>query len=288
MSTAALSPDPVATLKQAHRATWAAGDYPAVAHHIADQPVRDALAAARVQAGVDVLDVATGSGNVALGAAAVGARVTGLDLVPELLDVARARAVAAGAEVEWVHGDAEALPFSDGSFDSVTSVFGVQFAPRHQVTADELVRVCRPGGTIGLVNWTPEGLIGQMFEVMGRYLPAPPRFASSPPLWGDESRVRELFDGHEVTLAFTRASNLFAFDSVEAYQTFFEQRYGPTIKAQEKLTSKGSWGDCRAELRELFETMNTATDGTCRIEAEYVAIAIHRPAEAAGDTGEAR
>ena len=191
MTTIAQSSDPVAALKLAHRATWAAGDYPAVARHIADDPVRDALTAARVRPGARVLDVATGSGNVALHAANAGAQVVGLDLVPELLDVAHSRALAAGVEIEWVHGDAEALPFADGSFDSVTSVFGVQFAPRHQTTADELVRVCRAGGTIGLINWTPEGLIGEMFQIMGRYLPPPPAFATAPPLWGDEHHVRE-------------------------------------------------------------------------------------------------
>jgi SAM-dependent methyltransferase len=276
MTTIAQASDPVAALKLAHRATWAAGDYPAVAQHIADGPVRAALAAAKVRRGTRVLDVATGSGNVALLAAEAGAQVVGLDLVPELLDVAHSRALAAGLDIEWVHGDAEGLPLADGSFDSVTSVFGVQFAPRHQVTADELVRVCRPGGTIGLVNWTPEGLIGEMFQVMGRYLPPPPAFATAPPQWGDEGHVRELFTGHDVTLSFTRESNLFAFDSVDAYQTFFEERYGPTIKAQEKLAPEGRWEECRAELRELFDRKNTATDGSCRIEAEYVAISISR------------
>jgi ubiquinone/menaquinone biosynthesis C-methylase UbiE len=276
MTTITQTSDPVAALKLAHRATWAAGDYPAVARHIADGPVNAALAAARVLPGTRLLDVATGSGNVALLAAEAGAHVVGLDLVPELLEVAHSRARAAGLAIEWVPGDAEALPFADGSFDSVTSVFGVQFAPRHQVTADELVRVCRPGGTIGLVNWTPDGLIGEMFQIMGRYLPAPPAFASPPPLWGHEPHVRELFAGHNVTLSFKRASNLFAFESVDAYQTFFEQRYGPTIKAQEKLAPEGRWDDCRAELRELFDRRNTATDGRCRIEAEYVAISIGR------------
>jgi len=276
MTSIARSSDPVAQLKLAQRATWAAGDYPAVARHIADGPVRDALTSARVRPGARVLDVATGSGNVALLAADAGARAVGLDLVPELLDVARSRALAAGVDIEWVHGDAEALPFADGSFDSVTSVFGVQFAPRHQLTADEMVRVCRPGGTIGLVNWTPQGLIGEMFQIMGRYLPPPPPFAAAPPGWGDERHVRELFARHDVTLAFTRASNLFAFDSVDAYQTFFEQRYGPTIKAQEKLAPEGRWGDCRAELRDLFDRRNTATDGSCRIPAEYLAISINR------------
>jgi SAM-dependent methyltransferase len=274
MATIAQSSDPVAALKLAHRATWAAGDYPAVARHIADGPVRAALTAAQVRPGAHVLDVATGSGNVALLAAQRRAQVVGLDLVPELLDVAHSRALAAGLDIQWVHGDAEALPFANGSFDSVTSVFGIQFAPRHQITADELVRVCRPGGAIGLVNWTPEGLIGEMFRIMGRYLPPPPAFASAPPLWGDEAHVRELFARHDVELSFERGTNLFAFETVDAYQTFFEEHYGPTIKAQEKLASDGRWVQCRAELRELFERANTATDGSCRIEAEYVAISI--------------
>ncbi len=278
MTTIAESSDPIAALKLAHRATWAAGDYAAVAQHVADQPVRDALTAARVRAGARVLDVATGSGNAALNAANAGAHVVGLDLVPELLDVARLRAQSAGVDIEWVHGDAETLPFADGSFDAVTSVFGVQFAPRHQITADELVRVCRADGSIGLVNWTPDGLIGEMFQIMGRYLPPPPAFATAPPTWGDERHVRGLFAHHDVTLSFTRAKNLFAFESVDAYQTFFEQRYGPTIKAQEKLGPDGRWEDCRAELRELFERRNAASDGSCRIEAEYVAITIDRGA----------
>ena len=146
MTTITQPSDPVAALKLAHRATWAAGDYPAVARHIADGPVGDALIAAHVRPAARVLDVATGSGNVALHAAREGARVSGLDLVPELLEVARSRALAEGVEIEWVEGDAEALPFADASFDSVISVFGVQFTPRHYVTADEMVRVCRPGG----------------------------------------------------------------------------------------------------------------------------------------------
>jgi ubiquinone/menaquinone biosynthesis C-methylase UbiE len=276
MATIAQTSDPVAALKLAHRATWAAGDYASVAQHIANGPVTAALTAARVGPGKRVLDVATGSGNVALIAAKERAQVVGLDLVPELLDVAHSRALAEGLDIEWVHGDAEALPFADGSFDSVTSVFGVQFTPRHQVTADELVRVGRSGGAIGLVNWTPEGLIGEMFQIMGRYLPPPPAFATAPPRWGDEGHVRELFARHDVTLSFTRESNLFAFESVDAYQTFFEERYGPTIKAQEKLAPEGRWDECRAELRELFERRNTATDGSCRIEAEYAAISITR------------
>jgi hypothetical protein len=135
---------------------------------------------------------------------------------------------------------------------------------------ESAARAARSVWSIGLQR----GLIGEMFQIMGRYLPAPPAFATAPPLWGDESRVRELFARHDVTLSFNRGLNLFAFDSVDSYQTFFDQRYGPTIKAQEKLVPEGRWDDCRAELRDLFDRRNTATDGSCRIQAEYVAISI--------------
>jgi len=270
MSTA--TTDPVAALKEAHRVTWAAGDYAAVAEHIDQVPPAHLLAAVGISPEHDVLDVATGTGNAALRAARTGAKVTGLDLTPELLVVAQARARQARVELELIEGDAEDLPFPDASFDRVLSVFGIQFAPRHEVTAAELVRVCRPGGVIGLVNWTPEGLIGQMFKVMGKYMPAPPSFASPPPKWGDEEHVRRLFAPYDLELSFERGMNTWAFPSVDEYQEFFEARYGPTIKAQEKLSADGTWDDCRAELRELYESLNEATDGTCRLEAEYVVI----------------
>jgi SAM-dependent methyltransferase len=263
--------DPIAALKDIHRATWAAGDYASVAEHIDDVPPTHLLAAVGINPGDEVLDVATGTGNVALKAART-AKVTGLDLVPELLDVARDRADRAGVELELVVGDAEDLPFAGASFDKVLSVFGIQFAPRHALVAAELVRVCRPGGSIGLVNWTPEGLIGRMFKIMGKYLPAPPDFASPPPKWGDEEHVRELFAPYGLELSFERGMNTWSFPSVESYQTFFEERYGPTLKAQERLTAEGTWEQCRAELRELYESMNEATDGTLRIDAEYLVV----------------
>ena len=134
-----------------------------------------------------MLDVATGTGNLAIRAAAAGARVVGLDLTPELFEAARARAAANDVVVDWVEGDAEELPYEDESFDRVLSAFGVQFAPRHEIVAHELADVTRPGGRIGLVNWTPEGAIGELFKIMGRYLPPPPEFASAPPLWGSEA-----------------------------------------------------------------------------------------------------
>jgi SAM-dependent methyltransferase len=178
------TPDALTQIKDQHRAVWAAGRYADVAELIDHAAPPQLLTAVGIEPGQAVLDVATGTGNVALRAAALGAEVTGLDLVPDLLDIARSRD---DGRIAWIEGDAEALPFEDARFDRVLSVVGIQFAPRHQVVADELVRVCRPGGAIGLVNWTPEGLIGRMFKILGRYMPKPPEFASPPPLWGARS-----------------------------------------------------------------------------------------------------
>jgi SAM-dependent methyltransferase len=257
-------------LKHAHRATWAAGDYPAVAEHIDAVPPRDLLNRVAIAPGDDVLDVATGTGNVALRAAAAGARVVGLDLTPELFVAARRRAAEYRVTVEWVEGDAEELPFADASFDHVFSVFGVQFAPRHEVTAAELARVCRPAGHIGLVNWTPTGLIGELFSIMSGYLPAPPAFASPPPLWGSESHVRELFAGTGVELTFAIGHNPWRFDSAEHFVSFLETNYGPTLKAKARLTQEGTWDACRVQILAMAEERNEAMDGTLRIPAEYL------------------
>jgi SAM-dependent methyltransferase len=257
-------------LKRTHRLTWAAGDYAAVAEHIDDAPPRDLLARAELEPGLDVLDVATGTGNIALRAAAAGCTVVGLDLTPELFAAARRRAEQLDVTVQWIEGDAEQLPFAAGSFDRVVSAFGVQFAPRHQLVADELVRVLRPGGLIALVNWTPEGLIGELFRIMGGYLPAQPDYASPPPLWGDEAHVRELFEAADVDLEFTRGHNPWRFDSPEHWVAFMETNYGPTVKARERLTAEGRWADCRAEIVALAERHNRAVDGRLHMEAEYL------------------
>jgi SAM-dependent methyltransferase len=270
--------DAVAALKDVHRSTWASGDYPAVAEHIAAGPPAAALAAVAAGPGDHVLDVATGSGNAAVMAARLGLRVTGLDLVPDLLDVARSRAAAEGVEVDLVAGDAEALPFADGAFDRTVSVFGIQFAPRHQQVADELVRVTRPGGSIGLVNWTPDGLIGRVLRTIGKYVPAPPPFASPPPLWGDEGHVRALFARHDVELDFWRETNPWRFASVEEFMTFFEQAYGPMIKVRERLEAEGTWGDAREELIALLHAFNHANDGSFDAKAEYLVVSARRSA----------
>jgi SAM-dependent methyltransferase len=262
----------VAELKRVHRSTWAAGDYAAIAEVIDDLPPRDLLARVEVLPGEDVLDVATGTGNIALRAAAAGARFVGLDLAPELFATAWRRQDEWGVAVDWVEGDAEELPFDDESFDVVLSAFGVQFAPRHRVVADELVRVCRTGGRIGLVNWTPEGQVGELFKILGGYLPAPPDFAAPPPLWGDEEHVRGLFDG-AVELEFSRGHNPWRFDSAEHYVVFMETYYGPLLKARERLTAEGRWEDCRDDILAMAERRNEATDGSFLMHAEYLVAA---------------
>lgn len=266
----------VETLKAAHHATWASGDYAAIAELIDEIPPAQLLRATGVGPGQTVLDVATGTGNVALQAAAAGADVVGLDLTPELFDVARRRAGALGLDVEWVEGDAEDLPYEDGSFDRVLSTFGIQFAPRHEVVAAELARVCKPGGVIGLCNWTPEGKVGELFSIMRRYLPPAPAYASPPPLWGDETHVRSLFADADVILELERTTTSFLFQSAEHYVSFFETNYGPTVKARERLTEEGRWDDCRAEIVEMLERRNVATDGTLDVPGEYLLVVARR------------
>src|SRR3954454_2948847 len=190
--------DADAALKGRHRAMWALGDYHAVATEVIPDLGPVLVEATHLGPDDHVLDVAAGSGNVAIPAAATGARVIASDLTPELLDQGKADAAAAGVSVAWEVGDAEKLPYADDTFAAVTSCVGVMFAPHHQAAADELVRVCRPGGRIGLISWTPEGFIGQMFATMKPYAPPPPPGASPPPLWGREDHVRELM-GDRVT-----------------------------------------------------------------------------------------
>jgi len=267
---------PVTDLKRTHRTTWAAGDYASVAEIIDEAPPRDLLDRMEIVPGDAVLDVATGTGNVALKAAAAGAQVVGLDLTPELFSTARRRAAEQEVAIEWIEGDAEDLPFEDEAFDHVLSVFGVQFAPRHDVVAAELVRVCRPGGRIGLVNWTPEGQIGELFSILGRYLPPPPDFASPPPLWGSEGHVRHLF-GDALELTFTRGLNPWRFESPDAYVTFMETHYGPLVKARERLQAEGRWTQCRDELLAMVERRNEASDGSLQMYAEYLVIVGYKP-----------
>ena len=263
----------VASLKVAHRGTWAAGDYAAVAEMIDEVAPDHLVDRAGVAAEQRVLDVATGTGNVAVRTAARGAGTVGLDLTPELLEIAHVRAASLGVDVEWVEGDAEELPFDDGEFDRVLSAFGIQFAPRHAITARELVRVCKPGGAIGLANWTPRSPVGEMFSIMGRYLPAPPAYASPPPLWGSEEHVRALFSDHDVELEFELGTTPFRFDSPEHFVSFFETSYGPMLKTRERLAEAGAWAECRAELAEMMQRRNEASNGGgLLVPSEYVVV----------------
>ncbi|MFD2764545.1 class I SAM-dependent methyltransferase [Micromonospora eburnea] len=217
-------------VKAGHRRMWALGSYAAVAAEVIPELGATLVRAAGVGPGDRVLDVAAGTGNAAIPAALVGASVVASDLTPELLEIGRALAAERGAQLEWQRADAEALPYADGEFDRVLSCVGVMFAPRHQAGADELVRVCRPGGTIGLVNWTPEGFIGQMFTTMKPYAPPPPPGAQPPPLWGSEEHVRTLL-GDRVTDVVVRRQTVTVdrFTSPEAFRDFFKAHYGPTI-----------------------------------------------------------
>jgi ubiquinone/menaquinone biosynthesis C-methylase UbiE len=217
-------------LKARHRAMWAAGNYPAVATELIPALGPELVAACAVTTGQRVLDVAAGAGNAAIPAAAMGASVTAADLTPELFEAGRGAAARAGVELDWVEADAEAMPFDDGRFDVVMSCVGAMFAPRHRRAADELVRVCRPGGTIGMINWTPEGFIGQLFATMAPFAPPPPPGASPPPLWGKEEHVRELYGDRVIELDMRRRQIVFDLIAEPlGFREYWKRNYGPTI-----------------------------------------------------------
>lgn len=238
-----------------HRALWASGDYPAVADQVIPALGAVLVEACGVGPGDRVLDVGAGSGNAAIPAALAGADVVAADLSPELLDAGRRRAEERGAVLRWQTADAHALPFDDGAFDVVLSCVGVMFAPFHALAADELVRVTRPGGTIGNVAWTPTGFIGEMFATLKPYAPPPPPGALPPPLWGEDEHVRLLL-GDRVTDVRSEVRGLvvdrFA-DGVE-FRDFFKATYGPTIATYRNL------GDDAARAAELDEALAALGD----------------------------
>jgi SAM-dependent methyltransferase len=244
----------LAELKQFTRLTWATGDFPAVAKRGLWAVGERIVQRVGVGRGERVLDVACGSGNAALRAAQAGGSVVGLDLTPELLDAGRRLADEAGVDVEWVVGDAEDLPFEDASFDVVLSTFGTMFAPRHEVTAAELVRVLRPGGRFGLCNWTPEGAQGTFFRELGAYAPPMPPFAQPPLLWGTEQHVRDLFAGTGVQVEFERDAIPEAdFASGDEAVEFLAANFGPLIKLRGVLEPKGVWPGVCAKLAAIYD-----------------------------------
>ena len=259
----------VSGFKQGQKAMWTAGDYPDIARRIV--AVGEYLAErANAAPGIELLDVATGSGNVSIPAARAGAKVTGLDLTPKLLEAQRARAAAEGVEIELIEGDAEELPFDADSFDRVTSCFGVMFAPRQKLAADELVRVARPGGSIVVAAWTPDGFIGRNFSTTAPYMPEPPPELKPPVMWGDEQHVRALFEDTGVELVFERRAVTFTGESPKAWQTEEEQKLGPAVMAKAALEPQGRWEDLRRDMFALYEEFNQASDGSFRVESEYL------------------
>jgi ubiquinone/menaquinone biosynthesis C-methylase UbiE len=268
MTTTTLTESPdLAQVKQRQQQMWASGDFHAVATLI--QPVAETLCqAVDLQAGWSVLDVACGSGNAAIAAARCGCEVVGIDYVPALLARGRRRAEAEGVEVELLEGDAEAIPFPDGSFDAVLSVFGSMFAPNHRQATAELTRVCRPGGKIGLATWTPDGFIGQMLQVVAAHVPPAPGLAS-PLLWGSKPYVNKLFGNEISAVACMERTFTFRFRSAEAYVDYFRTHYGPTVKAFETAGDAGE-DALFADLVELVRRHAGSSSGPVAIPATWL------------------
>jgi SAM-dependent methyltransferase len=252
---------------------WASGDYPGMVETFLLPLGPRLVEACGIESGMKVLDVAAGTGNASIPAAKTGAEVTASDLTPELFEAGRSRAAAEGVELEWVEADAENLPFDDESFDVVMSSIGAMFAPQHQAVADELVRVCRPGGTIGMLNWTPEGMIGALFKTMGPFAPTPPPGAQPPPLWGGEDHVRELFgDRVELRTLERDMLEITAFQKPRDYGEHFKAKYGPTIAARNNASKDGREGDLDEALDRFCDEWNLGSEDAARFEQEYLIV----------------
>ena len=260
----------LSALKTKLKATWSAGDFGQIARYYADE-AEAFIKRLDLKPGMKVLDVACGTGNLAIPAARMGATVTGVDIAANSVEQARQNAKAEGLSAKFDEGDAEALPYDDASFDAVVTMFGAMFAPRPELVASELKRVCRPGGFIAMANWTPNGFIGQMFKITSSHVPPPPGMPS-PVLWGVEEKVRERF-GEGISKLETRLQKVtfrFPFSPAEVVE-HFRLYYGPAQKAMGALDEqKGA--ALRKDLEELYTTHNQATDGTTRVEAEYMEV----------------
>jgi SAM-dependent methyltransferase len=257
-------------LKSKLKSMWMAGDFGQVARIIeaAAEEFIDRLA---LKPGTRVLDVACGSGNLAIPAARAGAIVTGVDIAPNLLEQARARAAAEGLTIKFDEGDAEKLPYADGAFDVVVTMFGAMFAPRPELVSAELVRVTVPGGTIAMANWTPAGFIGQMFKTTGKHVPPPPNMPS-PIKWGEEATVRErLREGIADLKATSRMCSFkYPFAPAEVVE-FFRLYYGPTQRAFAALDEEKQ-AALRGDLENLWAQHNQASDGSTNVDGEYLEV----------------
>jgi len=267
---AASAPD-YAAIKQRQQATWASGDFAVIG--VTLQIVGESLAeAADIRAGERVLDVAAGNGNATLAAARRFAEVTATDYVPALLDKGRVRAAAEGLSVNFQTADAEELPFADGSFDVAISTFGAMFTPDHTRPAREMLRVIRNGGRIALANWTPEGFIGQLFKVIGAYIPAPAGL-KSPALWGTEPHIVELFGTRAADIRTARRNFNFRYRSAAHWLQIFRDYYGPTHKAFAALDPAGQ-NALEQDVLALLDRCNTAGPGSLVVPAEYLEVVI--------------
>ena len=266
----AASPD-FAAIKTRQQATWASGDFAVVGTTL--QLVGELLAeAADVRAGEKVLDVAAGNGNATLAAARRFADVTSTDYVPALLDKGRARAQAEGLDVHFQVADAEALPFPDASFDVVLSTFGCMFTPEHSRVAGEMMRVLRPGGRLGMANWTPAGFIGRLFKVIGAHVP-PPAGLQSPALWGTESHLVELFGPRSAAMQIERRIFNFRYRNAAHWLQVFRDWYGPTHKAFAALDAQGQ-ARLERDITALLEEFNTAGRDSLVVPGEYLEVVI--------------
>jgi ubiquinone/menaquinone biosynthesis C-methylase UbiE len=274
VSTATTASPDFTAITTRQRGVWASGDYAAVGTRI--QIISETLVdAADLRAGSRVLDVAGGSGNTALAAARSGARVVSIDYVPALLERARERARAEQLAVELVEGDAQAMPFPDADFDAVVSSVGVMFAPDQPRAAREMLRVTRPGGTIALASWTPEGFIGGLLRTVGAHVP-PPAGLTPPTMWGAEEHVRELFGDGIASLRATRRDYTFRFLSPEDFTAFFRDHYGPTLKAFEALDPAGQEA-LAADICDLVRRFDRlGGDGPVAITGEYLEVVATR------------
>ena len=264
----------LSALKTKLKATWSAGDFGQIAKYYTSQ-AEDFIKRLDLKPGMTVLDVACGTGNTALPAARTGATVTGVDLAPNLVEQARENAKAEGLNIKFDEGDAEALSYDDASFDAVVTMFGAMFAPRPELVAAELKRVCRPGGFIAMANWTPSGFIGQMFKTAASHVP-PPAGMPSPVLWGVEETVRQRL-GEGISKLETRLQKVtwvFPFSPAEVVE-HFRLYYGPTQKAFGALDEQKQ-AALRQDLEQLWATHNQATDGTTRVESEYLEVVAER------------
>jgi ubiquinone/menaquinone biosynthesis C-methylase UbiE len=267
------APIDLKALKSRQQGAWSSGDYAIVGTTL--QIVGEELCESLdLRAGEKVLDVAAGNGNVSLAAARRWCDVVATDYVPALLDRARERAAAERLAIEFREADAEALPFSDGAFDTVVSTFGVMFTPDQDRAASELIRVCKRRGKIGLANWTPEGFIGQLFKTIGKHLP-PPAGAKSPALWGTRARLAELFEPHATSIKSAQRHFVFRYRSPEHFLEIFRTYYGPVLKAFAAL-EPAAQSALERDIKVLISQFNRSGDGSVIVPSEYLEVIVTR------------